>query len=121
MCPPPDLGSECGPLDQHRGRCLHPLRAVGPGHPFPAGPSALDGAEHQGQVLLLPGEPLSCLPPPWVRDSSHMNEEETVGQEPLVGESQVRLQKTREGEGQEPGSGMAPTTSGVGGCRSSFS
>lgn len=61
---PPDLGGECGPLDQHSDRCLHPLWAVGPGHPLSAGPSAPGRAEHPGQVLLLPGEtPSARLPP----------------------------------------------------------
>lgn len=43
------------------------------------------------------------------------------GQELLAGESQVWLQTRKESEGQSPGSGVTPTTSGVGGCRSSSS
>lgn len=41
------------------------------------------------------------------------------GQKLLAGESQVWLQTRKAGKGQSPGSGMTPTTSGVGGCRSS--
>lgn len=37
---PSDFSRERGPLDQHLGWCLHPLWALGPGHPLPAGPAA---------------------------------------------------------------------------------
>lgn len=44
-----------------------------------------------------------------------------AGQELLAGESLVWLWESRECEGQESGSSTVPTTSGVGGCRSSSS
>lgn len=54
---PTDLGGERGTLDQHRRRSLHPLWAVGTGYPLPTGTTASEGAEHAGQVHLLPGKP----------------------------------------------------------------